>query len=297
MRLLEDSPDSLLIDYIQPRDGFKGCYMACWFMPMHYLINHGEFPILERALKAYMQESANITYRRDIKQAKIPDYTDEIKYQLTVLKRQFTLNKDHVDMEIQEILACKGMEILVEELAPDQYRCYLHNLILIKFRNSMEMVESGWNPSAPFTLLLDELRSKGPLTVNGHFHGDYYKEPLQRLKGVQFGGKDIYQYPAGSAISMIDAFDATHAILLVGAKKGVKKDIVFYIDPSEPEPKLQTMSYNLFTSRVFNINTDIYVIPGSSAHVPSKTRGPFLIGAKDYEAIQEKHREIPSNTM
>ncbi|STX37329.1 hypothetical protein [Legionella feeleii] len=283
MKYLENSSDQVLIDYVNNSSEKDYGYMDCWFPAMNCLRIPNEFKVLEKAINEYSDKTSEFAYRRDINVSK-KTYLNEVEYQISFLRKYFSMTNDSIQIEIEKIPVNKGLSIInFEDKDGKELSHLLHSIILDKLRNSMEMVPSSWHPDDSFDLLLQELNSKGPLMVHGHFHAIYYKEPA-KFKGVKFGNKEVYQYPPGSAFTAINAESDKHAIVLVGAKRGIKKDLVFYINPSEANPKLLVMSYDMLKTNVFNIHTESYVVEG--VNIPTNTRGPFLVAAKDYSAIQ-----------
>jgi hypothetical protein len=255
----------------------------------------GESEVLERAFTEYSKKSSEFQYRRDLNSSKAETDFMEVEFQTSFLRKYFSLSSTEIQSEIDNLPVNKGISL--KNLSSDnvkQATYFLHSIILKKFRDSMGMTESPWHPSDSFNILFQELVSRGPLMVQGHFHKMYYKEPAKFL-GEKFGDKEVYQYPPGSAMTQIKSDSDTHAIVIVGARKGVKKDLVFYIDPTETSINLQVMSYDALKTKVFNIRTEDYVING--LNIPTHTKGPFLIGAKDYSAIQLNYSKMENSTQ
>ncbi len=111
---------------------------------------------------------------------------------------------------------------------------------------------SSWHPSQPFKSLLEELRTKGPLAVQGAFGSPLYLCPATKLE-AKVGGRDIYGWPENSFRNSYNV--SWHMILLVGAATMGCKNLVYFIDPlDESDPKhpekqrVYVMSYKRLTS-------------------------------------------------
>ncbi len=111
---------------------------------------------------------------------------------------------------------------------------------------------STWHPQQPIEKLLSELQTRGPLIVGGCFGTSHYAVPPRKLE-IQIEGKPTYGWVKSDPKNPNRV--QVHTIVIVGAQKTAKQELVFYIDPendSDPahpeKQKIFCMSYNRLTS-------------------------------------------------
>lgn len=114
------------------------------------------------------------------------------------------------------------------------------------------MCTSSWHPNQPIEKLIIELQKRGPLLVQGTFGAQHYKVPPRKFQ-KQIANRDVYGWFKEDPKNTNHVVG--HAIILVGAEKTLKNQIVYYIDPDdESDPldakkqKIYCLSYTKLTS-------------------------------------------------
>jgi len=295
MRFLIDEESCVLVDYAVFNDFFNG-HMTCWADAMNHLITGDELSDLTLHLKNYTEKSSDFAMRRDgicNYDRGIFNYDEEISYQIEFLNEVFRMQKDAVQRAVNERPDYLSNKCSIKTQNSDEKAGLseiLHNIILEKFRNSMGFLESQWQPRDPFERLCSEIKSKGALIANGHFHRMYYTADAKHTAAM-LGENKVYQYPVNTAISHIPVDNPKHAILIVAAKKlqtGKKQELVYYIDPTSRSKQLYVMSYKMLQEKIFNAHSEHRVASGGCFNVPMYTKGPFLIASSDYAKVQNR---------
>lgn len=114
--------------------------------------------------------------------------------------------------------------------------------------------KSNWQPEDGIEGLINELKTKGPLSVGGTLGtGAYESKPFKMSQ--QISGRDIYAWPPGA--KRAPSSFTGHSVLLVGAKKVDDKAYAYFIDcadPSDPKDRSQQRIYMIsFTNLVTNM--------------------------------------------
>ena len=111
---------------------------------------------------------------------------------------------------------------------------------------------SSWHPSQPIEQLITEIQNRGPLIVGGCFGTSHYAVPPRKLK-IEVADRPVYGWLKTDPKN--NNHVTVHTIVLVGAQKTDKQELVFYIDPEEDSdpssPKSQKVfciSYSRLTS-------------------------------------------------
>lgn len=126
---------------------------------------------------------------------------------------------------------------------------YALNLTRIKFAERMHLKPSQWTPDQSIEVLIQQINEYGPHCVSGCLGVHYYKAPPQKAEVID--SQVIYGWRPTDRIE--GGFSASHAVILVGAKKveeDPKKSRVYFIDPSDgsnplkpAERRIYVMSY------------------------------------------------------
>lgn len=136
---------------------------------------------------------------------------------------------------------------------PWQKKCAQLDSYVSQFCASrFKMRTSSWHPKQPIEQLIIELQKKGPLIVRGTFGALHYQVPPRKFQ-EQIENRDVYGWYKKDPKNTNKVVG--HVILLVGAEKTSKHEIVYYVDPEdesdpldEKKQKIYCLSYAKLTS-------------------------------------------------
>jgi hypothetical protein len=139
-----------------------------------------------------------------------------------------------------------------DALSPTDQRHFLDIFARMESARAYGLVVSDWHPKQPFESLVQELDKHGPLSVGGAFGRPHYIFPAKPLKR-QIEGRQLYGWNKDDPKR--EGIVTVHQILIVGAEKTEKQQLVYYIDPmddSDPahpeKQRIYAMSYEKLTS-------------------------------------------------
>ncbi|MGB7978603.1 MAG: hypothetical protein WCF19_05530 [Chlamydiales bacterium] len=145
---------------------------------------------------------------------------------------------------------CQGKKW--EQLDWEKKAMFLHMFAKQLIAERYNMQVSSWRPCQLIGHLITELQERGPLIVEGCFGDSYYNVPATNLN-TQIKGRAVYGWLKKDSKSSRPV--TGHTILLVGAEKNGRQELVYYIDPndesdpSHPEKqRIFCMSYTRLTS-------------------------------------------------
>jgi hypothetical protein len=148
-----------------------------------------------------------------------------------------------------------------EQLSAKKKSIMLNSFAFIVMAEKYGLKKSSWKPSDNIESLIKELDVNGPLAIGGVFGRSSYLDAPFCLK-QQIGNRDIYAWKPG--VKRVQTASA-HMCLIVGAKKVLDKEYIYFIDPldssdpkDEASQKLYLSSYKNFISHSIDLHGRAY---------------------------------------
>ncbi|MGL5626211.1 MAG: hypothetical protein ACRDDW_01670 [Candidatus Rhabdochlamydia sp.] len=148
-----------------------------------------------------------------------------------------------------------------EQLSAKKKSIMLNSFAFIIMAEKYGLKKSPWKPSDNIESLIKELDKNGPLAMGGVFGRSTYLDAPFCLK-QRIENRDVYAWkPGAKRVKTASA----HMCLIVGAKKVLDKEYIYFIDPqdssdpdNESSQKLYLSSYKNFISRSIDLHGRAY---------------------------------------